>query len=150
MSTREFDIVLLGPTGYTGQFTAENIYKTFPTTLKWAVAGRSASKMEKLLKEWRQLGVDRSEPGNKPPMYSGFLYTADNENFTERAIEILVVQMTPAELDSLAKRTRLIINCVGPYHLYSTPVVEACAKNGVHYVDVLALCLVSTSPRLFD
>jgi short subunit dehydrogenase-like uncharacterized protein len=40
------------------------------------------------------------------------------------------------DLHALAKRTRLIVNCVGPYHLYSTPVVEACAENGTHYVDV--------------
>ena len=25
---------------------------------------------------------------------------------------------------------------MGPYHLYSTPVVEACANNGTHYLDV--------------
>ena len=29
-----------------------------------------------------------------------------------------------------------MINTVGPYHLYSSPVVEACAKNGTHYLDV--------------
>jgi short subunit dehydrogenase-like uncharacterized protein len=46
------------------------------------------------------------------------------------------VQLNKSELDALAKRTRLIINCVGPYHLYSTPIVEACAENGTHYVDV--------------
>ena len=28
-----------------------------------------------------------------------------------------------------------MINTVGPYHLYSSPVVEACAKNGTHYLD---------------
>ena len=34
------------------------------------------------------------------------------------------------------KKTRLLINTVGPYHLYSSPVVEACAENGTHYLDV--------------
>ena len=34
------------------------------------------------------------------------------------------------------KKTRVLINTVGPYHLYSSPVVEACAKNGTHYLDV--------------
>ncbi|EED22827.1 conserved hypothetical protein [Talaromyces stipitatus ATCC 10500] len=110
--SKEFDLVLLGPTGYTGQYTAENIYKGFPTTLKWAVAGRSASKIESLVQKWRQLGYDRPDP------------------------EILIVQMNLDNLHALAKRTRLIINCVGPYHLYSTPVVDACAENGTHYVDV--------------
>jgi short subunit dehydrogenase-like uncharacterized protein len=46
------------------------------------------------------------------------------------------VQLNPAELDELAQKTKIIINCVGPYHLYSTPVVEACATNGTHYLDV--------------
>lgn len=61
--SREFDLVLLGPTGYTGQYTAENIYKSFPTTIKWAVAGRSHSKIESLVQKWQQLGYDRPDPG---------------------------------------------------------------------------------------
>lgn len=56
--------------------------------------------------------------------------------FQADRVEIIPVQLNKSELDALAKRTRLIINCVGPYHLYSTPVVEACAENGTHYVDV--------------
>jgi short subunit dehydrogenase-like uncharacterized protein len=54
----------------------------------------------------------------------------------EPQLVILSVQLNEPELDSLAKRTRLILNCVGPYHLYSSPVVKACARNGTHYVDV--------------
>ena len=49
---------------------------------------------------------------------------------------MLAVQLNGPELQALAQRTRLIINAVGPYHLYSTPVVEACASSGTHYVDV--------------
>lgn len=50
--------------------------------------------------------------------------------------DVLVVQLKKAELNDLAQKTRLIINCVGPYNLYSSPVVEACAINGTHYLDV--------------
>lgn len=50
--------------------------------------------------------------------------------------DVLVTQLNSTELTELAQKTRLVINCVGPYHLYSTPVVEACAVNGTHYVDV--------------
>lgn len=50
--------------------------------------------------------------------------------------DVLPVQLNPTELKELAQKTRLIINCIGPYHLYSTPVVEACANNGTHYLDV--------------
>ncbi|OKL57926.1 hypothetical protein UA08_06645 [Talaromyces atroroseus] len=110
--SKEFDLILLGPTGYTGAFVAEHICKSFPTTLKWAVAGRSASKIQSVLEQLKTLGLDRADP------------------------DVLTVQLTPDELDALAKRTRLIVNCVGPYHLYSTPVVESCAENGTHYIDV--------------
>lgn len=51
-------------------------------------------------------------------------------------VEIVTVQLQAVELDLLAKRTRVLLNCVGPYHLYSTPVVEACANNGTHYLDM--------------
>jgi short subunit dehydrogenase-like uncharacterized protein len=64
--SREFDLVLLGPTGYTGQYAAENIYKSLPTTIKWAVAGRSHSKIEKLVQKWRDLGYNRPDPGIYP------------------------------------------------------------------------------------
>ncbi|KAI9930462.1 hypothetical protein ASPWEDRAFT_26988 [Aspergillus wentii DTO 134E9] len=110
-SNREFDIVLLGPTGYTGKLCAEHIVKSLTTNLKWALAGRSLQKVEGVAKELKALNPDRSEP------------------------EILAVQLTAEELGPLAQKTKLIINCIGPYHLYSTPVVEACAKNGTHYVD---------------
>jgi short subunit dehydrogenase-like uncharacterized protein len=39
------------------------------------------------------------------------------------------------ELHSLAKRTRVLINTVGPYALYGEPVVEACASQGTSYLD---------------
>ena len=39
-------------------------------------------------------------------------------------------------MNALVKRARVLINTIGPYYLYSTPVVEACARNGTHYLDV--------------
>lgn len=49
---------------------------------------------------------------------------------------IEVATLTPQDLEKLVKKTRVLINTVGPYYLYSSPVVEACAKNGTHYLDV--------------
>ncbi|KAJ5674487.1 uncharacterized protein N7477_004421 [Penicillium maclennaniae] len=108
----QYDMVLLGPTGYTGRFCAQHIVKNHPTNLKWAIAGRSEKKMEPIAQELKELNQDRVQP------------------------DILVVQLNSAELNELAQKTKIIINCVGPYHLYSTPVVEACAANGTHYLDV--------------
>ncbi|KAJ5690686.1 hypothetical protein N7462_005078 [Penicillium macrosclerotiorum] len=110
-SNRQYDLVLLGPTGYTGRFCADHIVKNHPTNLKWAIAGRSAAKMDPIVQELETLNQDRLQP------------------------DVLEVQLNSADLTELAQKTRLIINCVGPYHLYSTPVVEACASHGTHYVD---------------
>ncbi|PYH91437.1 hypothetical protein BO71DRAFT_48308 [Aspergillus ellipticus CBS 707.79] len=111
MESKPYDLVVLGPTGYTGRFCAEHIVKSLPTSLKWALAGRSLEKIENIAKDLKTLNPDRADP------------------------DVLAVQLIREELHPLAQKTKVIINCVGPYHLYSTPVVEACASNGTHYVD---------------
>ena len=110
-SKRELDIVLLGATGYTGKLTAEHIVTALPTNVKWAVAGRSESKLKSLLSDLKSLNSQGTSPS------------------------VITTTLTAPELDSIAKKTKVLINTVGPYHLYSSPVVEACAKNGTHYVD---------------
>jgi short subunit dehydrogenase-like uncharacterized protein len=40
-----------------------------------------------------------------------------------------------ASLDALAQRTRVIINCVGPFVDHGEPVVRAAIAAGAHYVD---------------
>lgn len=112
MSNPEFDIILLGATGYTGTITAEHIASNFPTTLKWAIAGRSPSDLETLEAQLKTLNPDRNPP------------------FT------ILAHLEKEELRTLVRRTRVVINSIGPYHRYSEPVVEACANEGVHYVDL--------------
>jgi len=108
---RQYELILFGSTGYTGKLTAEHIAKNLPTDLKWAVAGRNHQKLSAVVDSIKSLNADRIPP------------------------KVEVAELTPSDLDALAKKTRLLISTVGPYHLYGTPVVEACAKNGTHYVD---------------
>jgi short subunit dehydrogenase-like uncharacterized protein len=60
---REYELILFGATGYTGKLTAEHIATHLPTNLKWAIAGRSASKLEDVVKELQMLNPDRPNPG---------------------------------------------------------------------------------------
>ena len=46
MSNRDFDIVVFGATGFTGQLTAQYLASQKPA--KWAIAGRNADKLEAL------------------------------------------------------------------------------------------------------
>lgn len=41
----------------------------------------------------------------------------------------------PSSLDSVLSLTRVVISTVGPFVKYGTPLVEACIRQGTHYVD---------------
>jgi hypothetical protein len=65
MSARQYDVIVLGATGYTGKFTAEHIATSLPTDLRWALAGRSRQKLERVAAECKSLNPDRIQPGKK-------------------------------------------------------------------------------------
>lgn len=62
-SSRQYELVLLGATGYTGKLTAEWISTKLPVDLKWAIAGRNAKKLQSVADELKQLNPNRSQPG---------------------------------------------------------------------------------------
>ena len=50
-SDKEFDIVIFGATGFTGQFVVEEVARIAEEEgLKWAIAGRSMPKLQNVLK----------------------------------------------------------------------------------------------------
>jgi len=51
------------------------------------------------------------------------------------AAEIYIADLSESSVERLASCTRLLISTVGPYIKYGTPVLEACAVYGTHYVD---------------
>ncbi|KAH7419616.1 Saccharopine dehydrogenase-domain-containing protein [Cadophora sp. MPI-SDFR-AT-0126] len=112
MSSRQYDLVVFGATGYTGKLTAEHITTHLPTDLRWALAGRSATKLEAVAAECKTLNPDRIQP----------------------AIE--VCKLDDTDLSALAKKTKVLITTVGPYGMYGEHAFKACAENGTHYLDV--------------
>lgn len=68
MSTqREYDLILLGATGYTGKLTAQYIFKSLPVDLKWAIAGRNKQKLEEVVRSLVSKGTARQPPGLSTP-----------------------------------------------------------------------------------
>jgi len=59
---RELDIVVVGATGYTGRLCTKYFATKLPRTLRWAIAGRSKSKLEKLVGDLDSAQT-ASEPG---------------------------------------------------------------------------------------
>ena len=52
-SRRQYDIIVFGSTGFTGQFVNEELYRLQSEgrpNLKWAAAGRKQSKLESCLR----------------------------------------------------------------------------------------------------
>ncbi len=62
-SGRQYDVVLYGATGYTGKLTASYMATHLPTDVKWAISGRSESKLEAVAAVCNQLNPDRVRPG---------------------------------------------------------------------------------------
>ena len=106
---REFDIIVYGATGFTGRLVAEYLATTHAGRGRWAMAGRSLTKLE----EVRDL---IGAPADTP------LVTANADD--------------PASLRALCERTAVVISTVGPYQLYGSDLVAACAATGTAYVDL--------------
>src|SRR5690349_4074776 len=112
MSTdREFDLVLVGATGFVGRLTAAHLAEHAPSSVRIALAGRS---LERLTEVRASLLPHRVEDW-----------------------PLLVVDTTDeAAVADLAARTRVVVTTVGPYARLGMPLASACAAAGTHYADL--------------
>ena len=51
LESREFDLVFFGATGYTGRLASLYLAKNYGNKIKWAIAGRSQAKLQKIKDE---------------------------------------------------------------------------------------------------
>ncbi|MBC53266.1 MAG: saccharopine dehydrogenase [Gammaproteobacteria bacterium] len=111
MTERKLDIVVYGATGFTGRLVCEylNQQAGANSDLVWAMAGRSQAKLAGVQQE---LGIPDSVP----------LVVADAED--------------PASIDAMVADARVVLTTVGPYQLYGSALVAACAAAGTDYVDL--------------
>lgn len=115
MAKREYDVVLFGATGFTGELTAEYLARAMEReSFTWAVAGRNTAKLARLCKRLESINPDcKGKVGQ---------IVADVDD--------------AASLASMAGRARVIITTVGPYIHYGEALVNACASQGTDYVDL--------------
>jgi short subunit dehydrogenase-like uncharacterized protein len=62
MAERQYDVVVLGATGFTGALTAEYLARTAGESTRWAIAGRNQSKLERLGLDAPMLHADVNDP----------------------------------------------------------------------------------------
>ena len=109
MAEGELDVVIFGATSVTGREVAAYLSERAPATgLGWAAAARDPAKLERTM----------AAVGAEPPA------------------TVIADVGDPESLAEMASRARVVLNLVGPYTRYATPVVEACVEAGTHYVDL--------------
>jgi short subunit dehydrogenase-like uncharacterized protein len=110
-ASSKFDIVVYGATGFTGQLVAEYLAAHYSgkSDPKWAMAGRS---LEKLAAVRDAIGAPADTA----------LIVADASD--------------PASLKAMIEQTSSVLSTVGPYQLYGSELVAACAAAGTDYLDL--------------
>ena len=106
----KYDLILYGATGFTGKLAAKYL-STVPDLRgkQWAIAGRTASKLQELKATLLHPGLD-----------------------------VLTVELTDAAAtEQMVASTRAVISCAGPYSQHhGEELLSACARAGVHYSDL--------------
>ena len=107
-SDRTHDLVVYGATGFTGALVVDHLRDSADAAgLRWAVAGRNKAKLEQVLDD------------------------------TGASADIVVADSSdPDSVRAMVADAQVVCATAGPYALYGTPVVEACAAEGTDYCDL--------------
>jgi short subunit dehydrogenase-like uncharacterized protein len=110
-SSSQFDIIVYGATGFTGQLIAEYLATHYSgkEAPNWAMAGRS---LEKLASVREAIGAPSDIA----------LIQADASD--------------PKSLEAMVDQTRSVLSSVGPYQLYGSELLAICAATGTDYLDL--------------
>ena len=100
---REFDLILFGASGATGQLAVEELARTSQTDrFNWAISGRNAEKLfQVLVVATEETGIDLKD------------------------IPIIEADINDQQsLKAMTSKTKLVLNCVGPFSLLGEPMIE--------------------------
>ena len=104
-----YDLVVFGATSFVGKILCRHLsarHGTDGASLHWAIAGRSQSKLNALTAELGPLDT----------------IVADAHSVND--------------MDALAASAKVVVSTVGPYALYGSELVRACAQAGTDYCDL--------------
>ena len=127
-SQPESDITIYGATSFVAKHVITYLMQSslhLPEPIKVTFAGRNKGKLNNLLDQYQ-------EQAKNLAAVNGW---EDDETIID--YDLFVAEASDSEkLQTMARRTRVVINCAGPYSRYSSGVVQACAQAGTDYVDI--------------
>ena len=113
--SRPYQVVVFGASGFTGRLVAEYLAAHYAADheqpdrrLRWAMAGRSSAKLERVRSEIGAEGIG--------------LIVADSHD--------------RESLDAMCAQAEVVCTTVGPYAKYGVELVAACVVNGTDYCDL--------------
>jgi short subunit dehydrogenase-like uncharacterized protein len=114
-SSRAYDVVIWGATGFTGKLVAEYVARVYGVgrEVRWAIAGRSHDKLAAV-----RDGLVAIDP---------------------RAAELPILvgdSRDAASLAPIVAHTRVVLTTVGPYAVYGHELAAACVEHGTDSVDL--------------
>ena len=105
---QEFDIIIYGATGFTGQLATKYLTRDGSGhNLRVAIAGRNEQKLQ-----------------------------AISQQCAQRPAVIVAAKEEVGLTQAMVQRTAVILNFAGPFALHAEPIIAACVKFGRHYLDI--------------
>jgi short subunit dehydrogenase-like uncharacterized protein len=113
-----YDIVVFGATSFVGKIVCRYLLRHYGASgsgdaPKWALAARSATKLNALLEELASEGLN-----------------------TKNLNTMVADSSDEASLIRMCRQTKVLVSTVGPYALYGEPLVKVCATLGTDYCDL--------------
>ena len=110
---RDFDVIVFGATGYTGEHISRELHALASKGgawqgVAWAIGGRSQLKLSAM---------------------------ASKHGLTPAGV-VIADTADAASLRSMTARAKVVMNATGPYRFYGEAVVEACIATKTDYVDL--------------
>uniref|UniRef100_A0A7R9Z2J5 Saccharopine dehydrogenase NADP binding domain-containing protein n=1 Tax=Chlamydomonas euryale TaxID=1486919 RepID=A0A7R9Z2J5_9CHLO len=112
-ASRPFDVIVYGASGFTGRLVAEHLARDYQGSVKWAMAGRSETK----LKEVRDLLAKINPKCAETPILVADAFDRD-------------------AIGSMLKQGKVVVSTAGPYARYGNMLVEQAVEQGTHYCDI--------------
>lgn len=113
-SNLQSEITVYGATGFVARYVCEYLFfvcAQLPTPPRITMAGRNENKLKARLSEM-----------NAPSNLQIDIFIADCSDLSA--------------LTDMVSRTGVVMQCAGPFTVYGSKVVEACATTGADYVDI--------------
>ncbi len=105
---KQFDLIIYGATGFTGRLATQYMMNADRgKNLKIAIVGRDLKKLEAL-----------------------------QQSCVIKPAIIIADSSHPESVEAVVQQTKVVLSFAGPFSLYGEPVIAACVKWGVDYLDI--------------